>query len=260
MMSKIHKSAIISKNAIIGKNVSIGAYSVIGDNVKIADNNTIYPSVFIDGYTDIDENNKFFPYCSIGTIPQDLKYRGERSKLKIGKNNTFREHCTANLGTEGDKMETVIGNNSLFMIGVHIAHDCIIENNVIFANQVTLGGHVYVEENAVIGGVSAVHQFCKIGSLAMIGGMSAVENDVIPFSLAIGNRAKVSGINIIGLKRANYNKDHIREYSRVVDKIFTSKSISNETKNFLNTSNPLIIKLIAFINKESSRGLCKYGK
>ena len=259
-MNNIHKTAVISKNAIIGDNVSIGAYSVIGDHVKIADNNVIHSSVCINGHTDISEKNEFFPFCSIGSIPQDLKYRGEKSRLIIGSNNIFREHCTANLGTEGDNMETTIGNNSLFMTGVHIAHDCVIENNVIFANQVTLGGHVYVEESAVIGGISAVHQFCKIGSLAMIGGMSAVENDVIPYSLAIGNRAKVTGVNIIGLKRADYTKDQIREYSNAVEKIFTGETISKEINKLLKVNNPLIKKLLIFLNKKSLRGLCNYEK
>ena len=259
-MTNIHKTAIISKNAVIGKNVTIGAYSVIGDNVKIANDNYIHSSVCINGRTDIGEKNEFFPFCSIGSIPQDLKYRGEKSKLLIGKENTFREYCNANLGTEGDRMETVIGDGSLFMVGVHIAHDCIVENNVIFANQATLGGHVYVESRAVIGGISAVHQFCRIGSLAMIGGMSAVENDVIPYSLAVGNRAKVTGINIVGLRRVNFSKELIREYTHAVDKIFNGNLISKEISNFSNTKNPLIKKLISFINNESTRGLCKYGK
>lgn len=157
-------------------------------------------------------------------------------------------------------MTTIVGDDSLFMVGVHIAHDCIIENKVIFANQVTLGGHVYVENYAVIGGISAVHQFCKIGCLAMIGGMSAVENDVIPYSLAIGNRAKVTGINIIGLKRANFSKDQIREYSQVVEKIFTGKSIKSEIANFSGKNSPLIKNLIKFLEKDSLRGLCKYAK
>ena len=259
-MSNIHKTAIVSKNAVIGKNVTIGAYSIIGDKVKIANDNIIHSSVCIDGNTDIDENNEFFPFCSIGSIPQDLKYRGEKSRLVIGKKNTFREYCNANLGTKGDNMQTLIGDGSLFMVGVHIAHDCIIENEVIFANQVTLGGHVHVENKAVIGGISAVHQFCKIGSLAMIGGMSAVENDVIPYSLAIGNRAKVTGINIIGLKRADYTKSQIREYSQAVEKIFNGETISKEINKLINTDNPLIKKLLIFLNKKSSRGLCKYEK
>ena len=259
-MKKIHKTALISNNAVIGENVTIGPYTVIGDNVKIADNNIIHSSVNISGNTDIGEENQFFPFCSIGSIPQDLKYRGEKSKLVIGKRNVFREYCNANLGTEGDNMETIIGNGSLFMVGVHIAHDCIVEDNVIFANQVTLGGHVYVEKNAVIGGISAIHQFCRIGSLAMVGGMSAVENDVIPYSLALGNRAKVTGINIIGLKRADYSKDQIREYSQVVGKIFNGESISKESIKFSDTKSPLVKNLLKFLSINSSRGLCKYER
>ena len=259
-MSKIHQTAVISKNAVIGDNVTIGPFSVIDDNVKIADNNVIHSSVYIGGHTDIDKENIFFPFCSIGSIPQDLKYHGENSKLIIGKKNTFREHCTANLGTEGDKMETIIGDESLFMVGVHIAHDCVIGNNVIFANQATLGGHVHVDNNAVIGGISAVHQFCKIGKLAMIGGMSAVENDVIPYSLAIGNRAKVTGVNIIGLKRAGLSRDIIREYAKAVDQIFSGASVTNEKNNFVNTNNQLVEELLKFLENDSSRGLCKYEK
>ncbi len=260
MTNNIHRTAIVSKKAIIGKNVTIGAYSVIGDNVKIGNNNYIQSSVHIDGRTEIGNNNKFFPFCSIGSIPQDLKYRGENSKLIIGNDNIFREQCTVNLGTEGDNMETVIGNGSLFMIGTHIAHDCIIKNNVIFANQVTLAGHVCVEDKAVIGGISAVHQFCQIGTLAMIGGMSAVEHDVIPYGLAVGNRAKVTGVNIIGLKRANYTKSQIREYSQAVKKIFNGETISKEINNISHDNNPLIKQLLIFLNKKSLRGLCKYEK
>ena len=259
-MNKIHKTAIVSSSAIIGSNVIIGPYSIIGDNVKIGNNNIIHSSVSISGNTDIDQNNQFFPFCSIGSVPQDLKYSGEKSQLIIGKNNTFREYCNANLGTKGDNMKTIIGDGSLFMVGVHIAHDCIIENNVIFANQATLGGHVYVESNAVIGGISAVHQFCRIGNLAMIGGMSAVENDVIPYCLAVGNRAKVTGVNIVGLRRANYSKEQIREYSSTIDKIFTSNSIDREKNKFSNTESPLIKNLISFLDKDSSRGLCKYDR
>ena len=259
-MSKIHQTAIIGKNTIIGENVTIGAYSIIEDNVKIDNNNIIYPSVFIGSNTDIGKNNKFFPYSSIGSVPQDLKYRGEKSKLIIGNNNTFREHCTANLGTEGDNLETIIGDSSLFMVGTHIAHDCVIGNNVIFANHATLGGHVIVDDHAIIGGISAVHQFCKIGKLAMIGGMSAVENDVIPYSLVVGNRAKISGVNIIGLRRANYAKETIREYSKAVEMIFNKESISREKDKFKKNKNPLISELVSFLEKDSSRGLCKYEK
>ena len=174
--------------------------------------------------------------------------------------NVFREYCTANLGTIGDNMETLIGNSSLFMTGTHIAHDCIVGNKTIFANNATLGGHVHVDDYAVIGGLSAIHQYCKVGKLAMIGGMSAVENDVIPYSLAIGNRAKVTGINIIGLKRANYSKVDIREYSKTVDQLFSGNTIENEKAKIKNSNNSLVNELVKFLNTKSLRGLCKYER
>ena len=259
-MNKIHNTAIIGKNTVIGSNVEIGPYCVVDEGVRIGNDNILQSSVYMSGETDIGEGNTFFPFCSIGSKPQDLKYQGEKSKLIIGNKNIFREHCTANPGTAGDKMITVIGSSSLFMIGAHIAHDCIIGDNVIMANQATLGGHVHVDNFAVLGGLSAVHQFCRIGKLAMIGGMSAVENDVIPFALALGNRAKITGVNIVGLKRANYGKSIIREYSNSIDKIFTGGTIESEIKKIKNSNNDLIKELLIFLDKNSSRGLCKYGK
>ena len=259
-MNKIHNTAIIGKNTVIGSNVEIGPYCVVDEGVRIGNDNILQSSVYMTGETDIGEGNTFFPFCSIGSNPQDLKYQGEKSRLIIGNKNIFREHCTANPGTAGDKMITVIGSSSLFMIGAHIAHDCIIGDNVIMANQATLGGHVHVDNFAVLGGLSAVHQFCRIGKLAMIGGMSAVENDVIPFALALGNRAKITGVNIVGLKRANYGKSIIREYSNSIDKIFTGGTIESEREKIKNSNNDLIKELLIFLDKNSSRGLCKYGK
>ena len=259
-MSKVHNTAIIGKNVIIGSNVTIGPYCVIEDGVKIGNDNILYSSVYMSGETDVGKGNTFFPFCSIGSKPQDLKYQGEKSKLIIGNENIFREHSTANPGTSGDNMKTVIGNSSLFMIGAHIAHDCIIGDKVIMANQATLGGHVHVDNFAILGGLSAVHQFCRIGKLAMVGGLSAVENDVIPFGLALGNRAKITGVNIIGLKRANYSKTAIREYSNIVDKIFTGRTITSEKDKIKNSNNDLIKELLIFLDKRSSRGLCQYGK
>ena len=259
-MNKIHNTAIIGKNAVIGSNVTIGPYCLVEDGVKIGDDNTLHASVYMSGQTDIGNGNTFFPFCSIGSKPQDLKYKGEKSKLIIGDKNIFREYSTANPGTSGDNMITVIGNSSLFMIGAHIAHDCIIGDKVIMANQATLGGHVHVDNSAVLGGLSAVHQFCRIGKLAMIGGMSAVENDVIPFGLALGNRAKITGVNIVGLKRANYSNSVIREYSSAVDKVFTGGTITSEKEKIKNSSNDLTKELLIFLDKISSRGLCQYGK
>ena len=259
-MSKVHNTATIGKNVIIGSNVTIGPYCVIEDGVKIGNDNILYSSVYMSGETDVGKGNTFFPFCSIGSKPQDLKYQGEKSKLIIGNENIFREHSTANPGTSGDNMKTVIGNSSLFMIGAHIAHDCIIGDKVIMANQATLGGHVHVDNFAILGGLSAVHQFCRIGKLAMVGGLSAVENDVIPFGLALGNRAKITGVNIIGLKRANYSKRAIREYSNIVNKIFTGRTITSEKDKIKNSNNDLIKELLIFLDKKSSRGLCQYGK
>ncbi len=259
-MNEIHNTAIIGKNSIIGSNVKIGPYCVIEDGVKIGNDNILYPNVYMSGETDIGQGNIFFPFCSIGAQPQDLKYQGEKSKLIIGDKNIFREHSTANPGTSGDNMITVVGNSSLFMIGAHIAHDCIIGDKVIMANQATLGGHVQVDDFAVLGGLSAIHQFCRIGKLAMIGGLSAVENDVIPFGLALGNRAKITGVNIVGLKRAGYDKKIIREYSSTIDKIFTGGTITSEKKKIINSSNDLIKELLIFLDENSLRGLCQYEK
>ncbi len=257
-MSKIHSSAIIDKNCIIGKNVTIGPYTVIEGNVKIDDDNIIYPSVYIGGNTDIGKSNKIFSFSSIGAVPQDLKFNNEKSKLIIGKNNTIREHCTFNLGTKGGGMITEVGDSSLFMAGVHIAHDCRVKNNTILANQVTLGGHVTVDDYAVLGGLSAVHQFCRIGSLAMVGGMSAIENDIVPFGLAVGNRAKITGVNLVGLRRANYKNDEIMELKKAVENILSKKNKVSISEYQDNEKNQLINILIDFINEDSTRGLCLY--
>ena len=257
-MSKIHSTAIIDNNCIIGKNVTIGAYTVIEGNVKIDDDNIIYPSVYIGGNTDIGKSNKIFSFSSIGAVPQDLKYNNEKSKLRIGEKNTIREHCTFNLGTKGGGMLTEVGNSSLFMAGVHIAHDCIVKDNTILANQVTLGGHVTVDNNAVLGGLSAVHQFCRIGSLAMIGGMTAVENDIIPYGLAIGNRAKITGVNLVGLRRANYKNEDIMEFKNAVERLLSKKNRTPVSEFQDNKKNQLINSLLDFINEDSSRGLCLY--
>jgi len=257
-MSEIHKTAIISKNATIGNNVSIGAYSVIEDNVRIANNNRIKSSVYISGNTEIGSGNIFYPFSSIGSLPQDLKFNNEKTYLEIGSNNTFREHTTVNIGTLGGGGITKVGNNSLFMVGSHIAHDCVVGDGIVMANQATLGGHVIVENNAVIGGLSGVHQFCRIGSLSMIGGLSAVENDVVPFGLVTGNRAKLLGLNIVGLRRANYSNQTIIELKDIFNKIFNSNEIKKESNLYKNTHNELTKKLIDFIIVDSSRGLCSF--
>ena len=257
-MSTIHNTAIIGSNVTIGDNVTIGPYSIIEDGVKIANNNIIKSSVFITGQTDIGDKNVFHPFCSIGSPPQDLKFNNEITKLIIGSDNTFREYSNVNVGTEGGGGLTLIGNKSLFMVGAHIAHDCSVGNNIVMANQATIAGHVTVEDFAILGGLSAVHQFCRIGSLSMIGGMSAVEHDVVPYGLITGNRAHLLGLNIVGLRRANYSNETIKNFKHTFEKIFNSNEIKTESIANNDTKNELTKKLVAFIQADSSRGLCTF--
>ena len=193
----IHNSSVIDKKAKIGKNVKVGPFCYIGPKVHIGDDVELISNVHIEGNTKIRKGTKIFPFASIGTQPQDLKYKGESNSLEIGENNTIREYVTINPGTQGGGSKTVIGNNCLLMISSHIAHDCNIGNDVVIANNVPLGGHVTIEDSVVIGGNSAVQQFTRIGRLAMIGGMTGVLKDVIPFGLSFGNRNYLRGINTV---------------------------------------------------------------
>lgn len=255
----IHTTAIISPNAKIGKNVKIGAFSVIDEHVEIKNNVEIMSHVCISGYTVIGENTRIFPFAVIGYQPQDLKFNGEKSVLIIGENNSIREHVTIHPGTATGLMKTVIGNNNLLMIGVHIAHDCEIANNVIMGNQATLGGHVKVENNVIIGGLSAVHQWTRIGRNAVIGGMSGVERDVIPFGAIKGERAHLYGLNLIGLKRADFSRDEISSLRNAYNIIFFGKNtlMNNLKKVEENINNtPSVNHLINFIKSESNRSFC----
>ena len=200
----IHKTSIIDKNAKISKTAKIGPYTIIGSNVEIGDEVEIHSHANIVGNTKIGSGTKIFPFASIGTQPQDLKYKGEKNSLVIGKNNIIREYVTINPGTQGGRTITKIGDNCLFMISSHVAHDCQIGNNVVIANNVPLGGHVIIEDSVIIGGNSAVQQFTRIGRLAMVGGMTGVLKDVIPFGLSFGNRNYLKGINLIGLRRNKF--------------------------------------------------------
>ena len=229
----IHKTAIVDKNAKVHSSVSVGPFSVIGPNVEIGENVVIHSHVNITGNTIIGSGNKFYPFASIGNDPQDLKYNGEDTKLIIGNNNKFREYVTVNPGTVGGGGSTKIGDNCLFMISSHVAHDCMVGNNVIIANNVPLGGHVIIDDNVVIGGNSAVQQFTRIGKMAMIGGMTGVLNDVIPYGLSTGNRNILKGLNLIGLRRAKFENKIIMELSEAYKKIFASKNI-NENIDKLN--------------------------
>jgi UDP-N-acetylglucosamine acyltransferase len=253
----IHPTAIVDKKCKIGNNVQIGPYSVIGPNVDIGDNTIIQSHVNISGNTIIGNGNKIYPFVSIND-PQDLKFNGELTNLIIGDNNKIREYVTINPGTVSGGGKTTIGNNCLFMIGSHIAHDCQVGNNVIIANNVPLGGHAIIEDNVVIGGNSAVQQFTRIGKMAMIGGMTGVLHDVIPYGLSTGNRNSLQGLNLIGLRRAKFENKDILGLSEAYKEIFATKNfIENISK--LNSSyqdNYLVKNVINFILKDKKRSIC----
>ncbi len=255
----IHSTAIISDRAKIGNNVEIGAYSVIGDGVEIADNVRIMSHVCVEGDTYIGEGTQIFPFAAIGFRPQDLKFHGEKSKVIIGKNNSIREYVTIHPGTKGGAMKTIVGDNNLLMIGVHIAHDCVVGNSTVLANNVTLAGHVEVGDHAIIGGLSAVHQFVRIGHNAVIGGMTGVERDVIPFGAVKGERGHLYDVNVLGLKRANYSREEIsaiREAYQIIffgDNVLT-ENLNNAEKKLQNFDS--VKEIVNFMRYKSSRSFC----
>ena len=254
----IHNTAVIDKKAQISKLANIGPYSVIGPYVQLDDNVEIHSHVNISGNTKIGEGTKIFPFASIGTQPQDLKYKGEKNALIIGKKNIIREYVTINPGTESGGGQTTIGNNCLFMISSHIAHDCKIGNHVVIANNVPLGGHVIIEDSVIIGGNSAVQQFTRIGRLAMVGGMTGVLKDVIPFGLSFGNRNYLKGLNLIGLKRKKYENKTIMELDEAYKEIFSSKNL-HKNLNKINgqyKNNKLVQEVTTFISKDKKRPIC----
>jgi UDP-N-acetylglucosamine acyltransferase len=253
----IHPTAIVDKKCKIGNNVQIGPYSVIGPNVDIGDNTIIQSHVNISCNTKIGRHNIIYPFVSIND-PQDLKYNGESTNLIIGDNNKIREHVTINPGTVSGGGKTTIGNNCLFMIASHIAHDCKVGNNVIIANNVPLGGHVIIEDNVVIGGNSAVQQFTRIGKMAMIGGMTGVLHDVIPYGLSTGNRNLLQGLNLIGLRRAKFENKDILGLSEAYKEIFATKNLTENIRK-LNSSyqdNQLVKNVIDFITNDKKRSIC----
>ena len=251
----IHNTAIIDKRAKISSNVYIGPYSIIGPDVEIEENTIIHSHVNLEGNTKIGKNNQIFPFSSIGTPPQDLKYKGEKNKLIIGDNNRFREYVNINPGTEKGGGLTRIGDNNLFMVYCHVAHDCNISSNIVLANNVQVGGHVIIEKNAVVGGSCAIHQFSRIGESAMIGGMTGVLSDVIPFGLSMGNRNNLMGLNLIGLRRSKVSNENIKKIQTMYEIVFKSKNFRENIDSLdLNLkNNEFIKKIINFINSDKKR-------
>ena len=218
----IHETAIVSENADIAEGVSIGPYSIIGPDVSIGSETIIESHVVITGRTTIGKQNHFYPFSTIGESPQDMKYKGEDTKLEIGDRNTIRESCTINKGTVQDTGVTRLGNDNWIMAYVHIAHDCQIGNNTIFANNTTLGGHVEVGDYAIFGGFSGAHQFCKIGSHSFLGIYSGLAKDLPPYVIVTGQPAVPRGINLEGLKRRDFTTEQIRNIKIAYKLLYTS--------------------------------------
>jgi UDP-N-acetylglucosamine acyltransferase len=258
MTTTVHPTAVVEEGAELGENVKIGPYCVVGPNVKLGRNVQLKSHVVVDGHTTIGDSTIVFPFASLGSAPQDLKYMGEKTELIIGKNNKIREHVTMNPGTAGDKMKTVVGDNCLFMMSSHVAHDCIVGSNVILANNATLAGHVEVGDYAIIGGLSAVHQFVRIGPFAMIGGMSGVEYDVIPFGLVKGERAHLAGLNYVGLERRGFTKEQVQALLRAFKQIFEGQgTLAERTAQAANDykDEQAVMRVVDFIRAKEGRSV-----
>jgi UDP-N-acetylglucosamine acyltransferase len=228
----IHPTAVISPGATIGRGVVVDAYAVIGDEVVIGDETLIGPHSRFEGPATIGRGNRFTGHCSVGTAPQDLKYRGGKTILEIGDNNVIREFVTINRGTEDGLGKTVIGSNNLLMTTVHVAHDCIVGSNIIMANAATLAGHVYVGDHSSVGAFTPVHQFCRVGQYAFIGACSVITRDALPYIKTVGARGEgnIYGINTIGLERKGFSPEQIRDLKSAYRILFHSKGLSLKEK------------------------------
>ncbi len=251
----IHKTAIVHDKAKISDNVKIGPYCIIGPEVEIGTDTILHSHVNIVGNTKIGKNNQIYPFSSIGTPPQDLKYKGEKNSLIIGNNNKFREYVNINPGTEQGGGITRVGDNNLFMVYCHIAHDCLISDNIVLANNVQVGGHVTIQNNAIVGGSCAIHQFSRIGEAAMVGGMTGVLSDVIPFGLSMGNRNNLTGLNLIGLRRSKVSNENIKKIQLAYEIIFKTPNFRENIEG-LNSdlkNNEFVKKILNFINSDKKR-------
>lgn len=255
----VHPTAVISPGARIGNNVRIGPYSVVGDDVVLGDDVELVSHVVVAGRTEIGDGTKVFPFASIGHHPQDLKYEGEPSRLVIGKRCMIREHVTMNPGTRGGTMETRIGDDCLFMASTHVAHDCQVGNHVILANYVGLAGHAVIGDYVTFGGTCVVHQYVRVGSHAFIGAQSMIDADVIPYGMAVGNRARLAGLNLVGLKRRKFEREAIHSLRAAYRMIFSAEGALRERVDDAATmfaSEPLVQEVVKFIVSSSDRPLC----
>lgn len=257
--ANVHPTAIVGENVTIGAGTEIGPYCIIEDNVTIGENNTLMASIFVGKYTEIGNGNKIFPYTTVGLVPQDLKFGNEVTKLVLGDNNMVREHVTLHRGTEHGGGETRIGSNNLIMVGGHVAHDCQVGNNSIISHGAALAGHVTVGDHATVGAASSVHQFCRVGDHAFIGGHSVVVQDALPYIKTVGNRAKIYGINNIGLERKGFSKEDVTLLRNAYRTLFQKKLRLVEALETLkqeSSDNAAVAYLIKFI-EDSDRGITR---
>ena len=259
MSNNIHSTAIIESGAEIGNDVSIGPYCVIGPKVTLGDGCKLHSHVVVSGITSIGMECEIFSFASLGAAPQDLKFGGEETRLEIGDRNRIRENVTMNPGTAGGGNLTKVGSDGLFMVGSHIAHDCIIGDHVILANNATIAGHCVVDDYVILGGLSGVHQFVRIGAHAFVGGMTGLENDLIPYGVAIGDRARLSGLNVVGLKRRAFTREQIHNLRNAYRLLFSDEGTLSERLDDVEQMFPNdegVMHITSFIRERSGRSLC----
>jgi UDP-N-acetylglucosamine acyltransferase len=256
----IHSTAVVAAEASLAPSVEVGPFCLVGPDAVLADGVRLISHVVVEGHTSIGADTHVYPFASLGHRPQDLKYRGEASRLEIGARNQIREHVTMNPGTAGGGMVTKVGDDCLFMASAHVAHDCVIGNHVIMVNNATLGGHVKIGDYAIMGGLSAAHQFVRIGRHAMIGGMTGVEADIIPYATVTGNRAHLSGLNLVGLKRRGYDRDAIHALRNAYRLLFAPEGTMAERLEEVAVqfkSVDLVMEIVDFIRADKSRSICQ---
>ncbi|MBI5587579.1 MAG: acyl-ACP--UDP-N-acetylglucosamine O-acyltransferase [Deltaproteobacteria bacterium] len=256
---KIDPTASVHPTAELDSGVEIGPYTVIGEAVKIGKNTRINSHVVIDRWVTIGRDCRVFQFVSIGAAPQDLGYKGEKTEVIIGDNNVFREFVTVHRATTKDQGKTICGSNNLFMNYVHIAHDCSLGNNIIMANSATLGGHVTIDDHAIVGGLVAIHQYVRIGAYCIIGGASAVSKDIIPYAMAVGNRARIYRLNSVGIRRQGFTKQDLDEIKRCYNIVLRSSHGLTEATERLSSEMPASVHARRFIDflKGSKRGIAR---
>jgi UDP-N-acetylglucosamine acyltransferase len=260
-MSKpeIHSSSVVAPEARLGTNVKIGPFCTVGPDAELGDGVELLSHVAVAGRTSIGARTKIYPFASIGHQPQDLKFKGEPSTLSIGSDCLIREGVTMNPGTEGGGMVTTVGDRCAFLANSHVGHDCRVGNNVVFSNNVMLAGHCTVGDYVIIGGGAAVIQFARVGPHAFVGGMSGLEHDLIPYGMALGNRAYLSGLNIIGLQRRGFSRAQIHDLRRAYRLMFAQEGtllerVEDVAQEF--KDHPIVVEIVEFIRQGGKRSLC----